>query len=673
MKVKVLAGVILFCICCMQLSFAQSMQGSFENKFARYQKNQNFAGTSTANWTDTAWKGDRLYKQIVLWNTSPTNISNITYEVSNLVSGGNTIVSSNVNLRYESYVIGDTAAHSWRLPYSTTGNRSRTYIADALQPAPITTLTQADPIKIWLKLDVPSSTVAGAYTGTVTVKSNGIVQKTFNINLLVVNNTLPPVSNWSYNLNIWQFPFNLNNIESQAAGGNWDFFYYFSDSYFAKLRSYYQLLLDMGQKNITTYGYDGAFLQGLTTIKWKLNNNGTFNFSFDNFDKYVDSLTSWGFTGDVDCFVMDGWKYPYTLQGHQTVTINSIGYYNNLTDINPNFKNRVQNQTTYPSFHATWANFLAQFRAHLNQKGWFNRVVLCFDETNTDTLKGVYLPLIKGDTAAWKVSHTGRWIDDSVVTSLYNYSMVFSNSKNRNPVSPQHAYNFYTSNDDSIPNNFLTPQNNPAEMAWLAWYAKNKQFNGYIRWAYDNWKNADTTNMQDDASTAGDCEFVYRSNNQSTTTAISSIRLELLRDGIQDFEKMRIIGGSDTALNNLVNLCNENSGTIAQSLIQSGQSDIKRIAANNTFGPSAIRLDTLLMPADQPITNTITIYPNPVHATLKINAHRQVINSIAVFATNGERMNVTLLNGHDVDCSNLVPGQYILVVNNSQSFKFLKQ
>jgi hypothetical protein len=559
---------------------AQNLQGSFEDKFLRFQKGMTYSFSQSANWSDTVWLGDRVYKQMVLWNNG-ASISNISYEISNLVNGTNIIDASNISLRQESYVAGDAEARSWRRPYPVAGaSRAKIYIADALQNSQPAILNTNDTSMLWIKADIPANTVPGNYTGSIKIKSNGNVQKTFTVNFLVANITLPSVNSWSYYLNIWQFPFALNNILSEAAGSRWDFYYYFSDSYFARLRPFYKLLVDMGQKDITAYGYDGAFQQGLTMIKWQLNADRSFSFDFSNFDKYVDSLTSWGFSGNINCFVMDGWKNQFTYPNGQQAVINSIGYYNNLSDINPNWDTRIANNPSAQGFNTRWTNFLTQFRNHLNQKGWFNRTVLCFDETNVDSLNAVYLPLIKTENASWKVSHTGRKVDDATAVKLYNYCLNLSECNTKNNVHPQNAFTFYTSNNDSIPNSFLTPQNNPAEMTWLGWYAQNKQFNGFVRWAYDFWKNTDIDNAQDDASTAGDCELVFRSRNSSNAQPVSSIRLELLRDGIQDHEKMKVLGSGNTSLNNIIASFGDNSGTNALSLVKQGQSMLKKLSVD---------------------------------------------------------------------------------------------
>ncbi|MGE5531217.1 MAG: DUF4091 domain-containing protein, partial [Bacteroidota bacterium] len=73
-----------------------------------------------------------------------------------------------------------------------------------------------------------------------------------------------------------------------------------------------------------------------------------------------------------------------------------------------------------------------------------------------------------------------------------------------------------------------------AEATWLGWYCAAQSYTGLLRWAFDSW----TENPLQDTShvmwTAGDCFLTYPG-------ARSSIRFERLREGIQDYEKLRLL------------------------------------------------------------------------------------------------------------------------------------
>ena len=90
-------------------------------------------------------------------------------------------------------------------------------------------------------------------------------------------------------------------------------------------------------------------------------------------------------------------------------------------------------------------------------------------------------------------------------------------------------------------NAFVTRDSNPAEVAWLTWYAGKLGRDGYSRWAYDYWRAADPLDLRQSAHTSGDAALVYRASNDRDPGAMTSVRLELLRDGIQQSEKRRIL------------------------------------------------------------------------------------------------------------------------------------
>ena len=91
---------------------------------------------------------------------------------------------------------------------------------------------------------------------------------------------------------------------------------------------------------------------------------------------------------------------------------------------------------------------------------------------------------------------------------------------------------FYVCCSPPQPNTFsFSP---PAEAAFLGWYAAAKGYNGFLRWAYDSWTENPLYDTRFIKWPAGDCFLVYPGGR-------SSIRFERLREGIQDYEKLRIV------------------------------------------------------------------------------------------------------------------------------------
>ena len=59
-------------------------------------------------------------------------------------------------------------------------------------------------------------------------------------------------------------------------------------------------------------------------------------------------------------------------------------------------------------------------------------------------------------------------------------------------------------------------------------------FDGFLRWAYNSWPENPLTDSRYNKWPAGDTYFIYPG-------PLSSVRLERLREGIQDYEKIRIL------------------------------------------------------------------------------------------------------------------------------------
>ena len=90
---------------------------------------------------------------------------------------------------------------------------------------------------------------------------------------------------------------------------------------------------------------------------------------------------------------------------------------------------------------------------------------------------------------------------------------------------------FYTCFIPERPNTFTFSA--PAESAFLGWHAMAAGYSGYLRWAYNSWVKEAWQDSRFRTWPAGDCALVYPGG--------SSIRMKRLVEGIQDFEKIRIL------------------------------------------------------------------------------------------------------------------------------------
>jgi hypothetical protein len=91
---------------------------------------------------------------------------------------------------------------------------------------------------------------------------------------------------------------------------------------------------------------------------------------------------------------------------------------------------------------------------------------------------------------------------------------------------------YYVCCNPPVPNNFIFSP--PIEGRWQGWYSAAHSYSGFLRWAYDAWPADPLRDARHGSWPAGDCYLVYPGGN-------SCIRFEKLREGIVDYEKIRII------------------------------------------------------------------------------------------------------------------------------------
>jgi hypothetical protein len=93
-----------------------------------------------------------------------------------------------------------------------------------------------------------------------------------------------------------------------------------------------------------------------------------------------------------------------------------------------------------------------------------------------------------------------------------------------------------------VPNNFVFSP--PIEGRWIGWYIMAHKYNGFLRWAYDAWPEDPARDARHGYWPAGDCFMVYPGGK-------SCVRFEKMREGIVDFEKLRILRDATRKSNNL--------------------------------------------------------------------------------------------------------------------------
>ena len=490
---------------------------SFESEFQWFQKSNRPKLSGVTTWNSVVWRGERVQKQILVTGVPSRN--KVTVVAGDFKSPTNNVIpSSAVSFRYPQFVIGDIEARDCE-GYP---ERDETvHLSDALFPKQPKDRGRSYPTMIWMSIDIPEDAKPGKYTGSITVSSTSGEQQTLRITFEVTPWRMSSASEWQFHLDLWQFPVSVLDRYNDANGKQIKIW---SEDHYALLEPTYRYLAELGQRTVTTYIKEGAFAAP-SMIRWiALEGGKRWEYDYSVFDAHVERLAEWGIHDQISAFSPVGWNKD------------ELPFWDEASGTKKVYKTSIGTK----EYNALWNNFLTDFKKHLLEKGWFEKTVLYMDEVPKEEMEAV-IGLIRFNDKDWKIGLAyGHAPGDNVIASLYDVSGYYENETDVRTYADQ-LTTFYTSCSLPRPNNFVAADANPADMAAMPWYAMFRGHDGYLRWAFDNWRSYDPLDLQEGSFTAGDFSFVYRSSNDKDMTVIPSVRSELLRDGIEDYEKVQVL------------------------------------------------------------------------------------------------------------------------------------
>jgi hypothetical protein len=459
-------------------------------------------------WTASAWKGEKVHTQLLVW--SKTDVNDVTVNLSDLKNTkGDLIKKESITTGFLQYVMTDEFRNGcgYRKPQDFDSSK----VADIINVDMKSIQVQKNTTQpVWLSVKVPATTSPGLYSGTVTI--NADKKYTLKIALTIVDKTLPPPSEWTYRLDFWQHPFAIARVHKLEP---------WSDAHFAAMRKYYTMLADAGQKIVTAsivnepWGHQ-TYDDFPSLIRWTKKKDGTI-YDYTLFDKYVAFVMSCGINKQINCYSMVPWKIAFT-------------YYDEAASKEAVFTQAIGT----PAYNEFWATMLTDFTKHLKTKGWFGITTIAMDERPMPAMQSV-IKLLKTIDSGWKVSLAGDYhaevesdiFDYCIASNLKYPDEVLQKRKQQNKIST-----WYTCCAEKYPNAFTFSP--PDEMVWMGWYTAATGMDGYLRWAYNSWTKAPSTDSRFTAWPAGDTYQVYPG-------ALSSVRFEKIIEGIQDFEKIQLL------------------------------------------------------------------------------------------------------------------------------------
>lgn len=463
-----------------------------------------------------AWRGEKVFAQAVV--SSEEELKDVRLSVSDLRNGKSLIGAENIRLQFVSYVVSDLLDTA---KYGQCGSREdkskwgEVLVADVLDINDSMTVPAGRKQPVWMTVSVPSDARPGKYSGKLTVTSSNAKARSLNVELTVADHVLPPARDWAFHLDLWQNPYSVARYENVPL---------WSEAHFEAMRPVMRMLAEAGQKSVTatimSRPWNGQTEDAFGSMVTKIRRiDGTWLYDYTIFDRWVEFMFSLGIDRQINCYSM----IPWALQ---------FDYIDQATSSPATFQAAPGSE----EYNEYWGAFIADFARHLKAKGWFEKTMIAMDERPLESMQAV-LGLIRKVEPAFKISLAGNY-HEPVIYDIVDFSETFS-GKQEFPESAKAkrkelglTTTFYTCCAEAHPNMFVI--SNPDEAAWLGWFAQAEGYDGYLRWAYNSWTLDPLTDARFRTWPAGDCFVVYPGGR-------GSVRFSKLVEGIQDFEKVRIL------------------------------------------------------------------------------------------------------------------------------------
>jgi hypothetical protein len=479
----------------------------------RYPRNEVPTLQGNKQWKTSAWKGERVNAQAVLWTQQP--LKNVRITVSDLRHGKNVIPASAATASFVGYVWTDELNKDRKSGCSDRPNKAdwdSSLVADVLEARKSMDIEAHCTQPLWVNIWIPQDIPTGIYKGTLTVSGEGFADMHLPMEINVQKRTLPAPAQWAFHLDLWQNPYAVARYYKVPL---------WSQQHFDKMKPLMQQLANAGQKVITAsvmhHPWAGQTEDPFDSMVFRMKKiDGSWVYDYTVFDRWVEFMMSLGIDRQINCYTLVPWALKFD-------------YYDQAT-------NRVRFIEAKPgeaAYEDYWFSFLKDFARHLRQKGWFEKTTIAMDEREKSMMQKAFDLIFRAD-AGYKVSGAGDYypeIEPKMYDLCLAYGHTLPDSVREERRKSGKLSTVYTCCIEAYPNTFTFSE--PAEACWLMWNAVAGVYDGYLRWAYNSWTKDPLHDSRFRSWAAGDCYLVYPGS--------SSIRMERLIEGIQDAEKIRIL------------------------------------------------------------------------------------------------------------------------------------
>ncbi|MEU4195479.1 glycoside hydrolase domain-containing protein [Kribbella sp. NPDC026611] len=460
---------------------------------------------------------------------------------TDLVSGANRIAAANLEYKFVENTYLDANTTEGGNPVTPVTRQAPADFPDGLSNDATRSVPARTTQPIWIRVYVPATTPGGLYNGTATVRTTAGDQAV-PVQVDVRPVTLPEASDGAFTNTLWSLMFGV--LDTGDLGGREPVEDAFGQQKYSP--GWWALMGNLAKEwkahrtNNLTIPVMRMLMDGGS--HWDAG-TGRYVFNWQHFDDIVDFFLARGGVKRIEGFLVSG---PHDDPDHWSIEL-----------IDP-----ATNQPAWESWNTAKAGrwldqYTAALRAHLEAKGWASRFwTHVGDEPSDQVAVDSWTGIAKRMRAAWPAIKLGDAVyaepwaaqvaaqADIVEPNLRNYTA------NPVPYDKLRAGGkelwFYNC---SIPTgNFLNrfidqPQWDQRQTLWLAY---SRGATGYLHWAMDKWwypLNDDDGDGQDFQEQKGDGYIVLPDREHQTIR--STVRYESLRDGIEDYEVLNLLGKTD--------------------------------------------------------------------------------------------------------------------------------
>jgi hypothetical protein len=483
---------------------------SFASDNVRYPKEKVPLGSVQDLWEAKAWKGERIHTQILVWTGK--DIAELSFQVKDLIGeSGHRIPAENVKAAFIRYTMANGIGGGC-------ADRDLSVDDSSLVADPIDIIdkipVQANTVRpIWLTVQVPAEIPAGEYTGSIIIRAGK--KNELKISLNVLDHVLPPPAEWTYDFDIWQYPAPIARMHDVEL---------WSEEHFELMKPYFTALANAGQKVISAniieqpWGLDHVHFDDPSLVKWTLKKDGSWEYDFSLFDRYISFVMDCGITQRINCYSMITWDLSFIYYDE------AMGRNNSIT--------LTPGSDEYTKY---WSGMIQEFTRHLKEKGWFSKTAIAVDERPVESMQAI-IALLKKIDPDWKIALAGDSYHPEIEKDIYDYCLAsylkFDDAVLEQRKAQGKPTTFYTACVEEYPTGYTFSP--PAENVFLGWHAAAKGLTGYLFWAFNTWVANPLQDSRWKRYPAGTLFQFYPGPR-------TSIRFEKLVEGIQDFEKIRIL------------------------------------------------------------------------------------------------------------------------------------